>query len=212
VNLYGFIQNNGVHKWDFEGLYNTAREAINAAKDDVGQKAFSSRFHGEFEFDSVNLPIIYPRDIVGSDFALYTTGTINGVKALYKGVVGVEYGTYVYCNKTDGKVYYADPIRGHLPTRDEFTSTPILYGKVKIPVNTGDDNLKIIALVHTHTMAPIIAFAGGNYADSNKSIGPPLNNGPSSEDKSSASLANAPNFIVWESEPGVYYKGASANP
>jgi hypothetical protein len=204
--LYGFVGNDGVDGWDFVGLYNTAQEALNAAKNEVGQKAFSSRLQGTFEFGGVNMPMLYPRDIVGSNFVLYPAENINGEGTLYKGVVGVEYGTYVYCDKTDGKFYYADPIRGRLPSRNELLIKR-QYGEVSIPVTTGDDNHKILALVHTHTAAGI-----NIYPDLSRSENPPLNNGPSTDDRDSASFAGVPNFIVWEYGPGGYYIGAVAMP
>ncbi len=226
VNLYCFIQNDGVVRWDFEGLYNTAQEALNAAKDAVGQKTFSSRLHGVSEFWSVSLPIIFPRDIYGSNFVLYAVEPINGVGILYRGAVGVEYGTYVYCDKADGRFYYAEPIRGTLPTRDELLIMK-KYGGVNIPVTTGDDNPKITALVHTHTISEIAMFSnltrpGGppphnglldEDGDSvSLSVGPPLNNGPSNEDSETASFAGVRNYIVFEGDPGVYYFGSVAKP
>ncbi len=226
VNLYCFIQNDGVVRWDFEGLYNTAQEALNAAKDAVGQKTFSSRLHGVSEFWSVSLPIIFPRYIYGSNFVLYAVEPINGVGILYRGAVGVEYGTYVYCDKADGRFYYAEPIRGTLPTRDELLIMK-KYGGVNIPVTTGDDNPKITALVHTHTISEIAMFSnltrpGGppphnglldEDGDSvSLSVGPPLNNGPSNEDSETASFAGVRNYIVFEGDPGVYYFGSVAKP
>lgn len=164
-----------------------------------------TRWLGFNEAKSHPRSTLHPVNMVGENFVAYPV-QLDEDTVQYRGVIGVEYGTYVYCDKPDGKFYYVEPIRGALPSRDELIINN-KYGSVAIPVHTNNDKHIMVALVHTHNISPLVISHTGRFEP-----GLPRNSPASDDDRYAANLARVPNYIVFESNPGGYYFGDIASP
>jgi RHS repeat-associated protein len=204
INLYGFVGNDGVNKWDIYGLspYTTFEDALDAARDELGGLTALSRFLGTIELGMAKPSILHPVDMRGSNYALFISNR-SAQSSYYEGVVGVEYGTFIYCDETLGVYDYAEPTRGALPTRVEFFGSPRLYGSVGIPMTAEDPDKPKLALIHTHNMAYVTLSIDDGFVPS-PNPGPPLNFPASNADRQTATTNDLPNYVVGENSFGSY--------
>jgi integrase/recombinase XerD len=195
INLYGFVENHGVGKFDYLGNL-TKDEAYEGARDAVGELGRASRLRGLQQIRAALL--LYDRDIENpidlgpplfglSDAVLYNIQGTN----IYTGVAGLEYSSTIYCCKGEGeeKEYnFTPPVVGKLPTREEYFQG--LRGSVS--PSGWPDGCKYVGHVHNHTMTDL-------FLNSDGSLTSPDNFWPSNSPASGPDKAfDGENYLVWE--------------
>ena len=187
MNLYGFVVNDGLNHWEVLGCFASEQEAIDSAKDKIGNAARNSRLNGVKQLQQATkyLSEDAKRDILTSDAALFAIG-----KLTFHGVAGVEYHSSVYCKLTSDSsdsFGITGPSKGSIPSRTEFLDQGILGMVAPDAVPTGTVKT---ADLHTHTMAVenyfsssgLVSFGGNSSGDSGDGSLNPDNGPPSQPD------------------------------
>jgi len=181
VNLYGFVENDGLNYRDVLGYFATEQEAIDSAKEQIGQAARNSRLNGVKQLQQAlkYLSRDADRDILTADAALYAIG-----ESTFSGVAGVEYGATVYCKMdadSNDRFGIVGPERGKIPNRTEFL---IEHKRGSVAVLLAPTGTTKTADLHTHTMAIENYFHSSGLSSTNGDDGilSPDNGLPSDDD------------------------------
>ncbi|MFC7339560.1 RHS repeat-associated core domain-containing protein [Haloferula chungangensis] len=170
INLYGFVENDGVNRWEFLGLrpYDTVGEArdamygalaksqitsINAGRDEITSK-FGDRWDTATSFEGKHVVVAR----VGLGFNNKTDGKEQTTVFFH---IGREYSSELYCFDEGGKKYdYTDPLEGPLPSIAEVSISGggVIYANDErftelqfIPsARAGNEGKKLIEISHTH--------------------------------------------------------------
>ena len=169
VNLYGFVGNDGVNRWDLFGLaegqlYNSPASAFKGAADDVRNSTARTVEKGlaelkaTFELDELALLNLINDALDNNNIAYVKTGDfsvfvakvsldeeiLGAIESIW--VAGIEHGTIVYCDpKAEGgkKWSYSKLIPGILPIQAELKGDDITGGGVQVKdLKTAAESLK----------------------------------------------------------------------
>ena len=212
INLYGFVDNDGVNQWDYLGLYKTRAAALKAAYKLVGDATKKSRKAGLEEFkghfnDNANWELIFKHQVYNSvNYRAYPAAVINDNNLDYFKNAGfitlvfwVEHGVAVFCCDKEGEKEYVlgEVTRGTFPYLRNFTQDGT-YGQVTIDVTVPKDceNGKLTDTVHSHNIGSGIVRKGG--LEDFKVLDEP----PSGADQDGANSRGVPNHAVIEKGGG----------
>lgn len=157
LNLYGMVGNNPPNSVDYFGLleFDTKAEALNAAKNLVGNAAVRSRENGRRDF-TFNANLKSASDLIGADYSAFYSGLRPPLYSkdiseivLFDVIFGVEYGTSIFCCPTSagGSKYVVDDLRrGSLPSKKEFLAGEL--GHVNTTISNSD--CAVVAILHSH--------------------------------------------------------------
>ena len=172
MNLYGFVGNDGVSRWDLLGrkpgeLYDTPYQAFRAAANDVSNSTSETVSKGLAEIRE-GLPRLAENiedpgegqsslQVLSGKFSLLLLGVQNiGGEVAFETqfVAGIEFGTIVYCDVSKQKYSYSELVDGGMPTAKEFLEGALGHVDVKELYEDGlellDDNKVPLALIHSH--------------------------------------------------------------
>jgi hypothetical protein len=183
INLYGFSNNNAVGSVDVLGQYATKAEALDAARDAVGESARRSRELGLSQIYGHLPPIpftVVPGPLIASDAVLHWQNK-SRIPRYFLGVAGVEFAATVYCcpNEIGDRYNFNGPLRGKLPTELEIQGRK--YGSVEVLGWPEAEGCNAVAFMHSHTHAHVHIYNNTGSLQSSTNFGP-SNTGPSEED------------------------------
>ena len=193
VNLYSFVGNDGVSRWDFLGLaagqlYDSPYAAFKAASDDTRNSTAATVVKGlaelkvSFALTEFDLYKLLTKLDDGEtayvktgDFSVFFATLSNDPKLVGAieeiWIAGIEHGTIVYCDPDEQKWSYIELIPGILPTRDELMGDEITGGGVqqKDLIIAHDElvaqGMKPLGVVHSHNIK-----AGGSITLNKKTV------------------------------------------
>jgi RHS repeat-associated protein len=203
LNLYGFVGNNGLSDFDILGQFASKNEALDAAKQEVGDAARNSRLKGVQQAKDGTQQRLHEgmQDLFWSDAVLFWIGP-----GMYRGVAGVEYGSTIYCCKDkSGEISfdYTPVKRGKLPTRDQYQKG--VHGNVE---GSGfPDDCQFAASIHSHTHTTInFSTTMGLSSDIYYR---PINSAPSPQDRA---YTVGEHYILHEGALSLYWLVRNSDP
>ncbi|MDX1680729.1 MAG: RHS repeat-associated core domain-containing protein [Akkermansiaceae bacterium] len=150
VNLYAFVNNDGVNAWDYLGMFSDLGEAISDAANQVGEAARKSREAGKQELSN----FFRLRILDKPTNARFENSMLHPFGPIHIGIAGKEKGAMVLCNPEPAAVEDAYEVfgifQGQLPDR----LTPgVPDGSVPMDIDAVEDitGKKVVATLHSHT-------------------------------------------------------------